>query len=187
MFINSICDSYDEPEYKGTKRTLLRFHRKLAPYSISFAIAGGGSMWIKVFLEESNLKSVLVAANISELTDLALYLTKQLRTNHVSTLFLPSSSKLSLEAQWRQYDELGVPYNVLLNEKTLKDGLALLRSRDTTLKVRVSTHRNFKFKFLLLVIELKCCFFTGASARHWTSIVCGATAKKLLTFLLCIL
>lgn len=152
MFINSICDSYDEPEYKGTKRTLLRFHRKLAPYSISFAIAGGGGMPIKVFLEQNNLRSVLVAANISELTDLALYLTKQLRTNHVSTLFLPSSSKLSLEAQWRQYDELGVPYNVLLNEKTLKDGLALLRSRDTTLKVRL------RFKFLLLVIELKCCF-----------------------------
>ncbi|CAG9773779.1 unnamed protein product [Ceutorhynchus assimilis] len=120
MFINTLCDAYAEPEYKDTKRTLLRFHRKLAPYSISFSIASG-----------------LPAGVSTELNDLALYLTRQLRTKHVSTLFLPSSSKLSLDAQWRQYDELGIPYGVLLNEKTLKDGLVLLRSRDTTLKEQV--------------------------------------------------
>lgn len=119
MFINAICDAHDEPEYKGHKRTLLRFHRKLAPYSISFAVAGVSS------------------SVISELNDLALYLTKQLRSNHVSTLLLPSSSKLTLEAQWKHYDELGIPYNILLNEGTLRDGIAWLRSRDTTLKEQV--------------------------------------------------
>ncbi|XP_050301645.1 DNA polymerase subunit gamma-2, mitochondrial [Anthonomus grandis grandis] len=121
MFMTTICDAYDESEYKGNSRTLLRFHRKLAPYRISFAIVSSG-----------------VSANVlSELNDLALYLTKQLRLNHVSTLFSASSSKLSLEAQWRLYDEMGIPYNILLNEKTLKDGLAFLRSRDTTLKEQV--------------------------------------------------
>jgi len=119
MFLNAICDAYDEPEYKSKKRTLLRFHRKLAPYSISFAITAVG------------------ASVVAELNDLALYLTKELRSNHVSTLFLPSSSKLTLESQWKQYDELGIPYNVLLNERTLKDGIAQLRSRDTTLKEQV--------------------------------------------------
>ncbi|KAH1025848.1 hypothetical protein HUJ05_010492 [Dendroctonus ponderosae] len=121
LFMNTICDAYDESEYKGNKRALLRFHRKLAPYSISFAIASGG-----------------VAAIVQELNDLALHLTEQFRTNHLSTLFLPRSSKLSLEAQWRQYDEMGIPYNVVLNERTLKDGLVHLRNRDTTLKVHVS-------------------------------------------------
>ncbi|XP_066254386.1 DNA polymerase subunit gamma-2, mitochondrial isoform X2 [Euwallacea similis] len=119
MFMNTICDAYDESTYKGKVRTLLRFHRKIAPYSITFAI----------FAE--------VASNRSELKDLALYLTKQLRSNHLSTLLLPSSSKLPLQVQWRQYDELGVPYSVLLNERTLKDGLVLLRSRDTTLEEQV--------------------------------------------------
>lgn len=119
MFMNTLCDAYDEPAYKGYHRTLLRFHRKLAPYRISFAIAGSGS------------------PVINELNDLALYLTKQLRTSHISTLFLPRSTKLTLEAQWKQYDELGVPYNILLNDGTLRDGIALLRSRDTTLKEQV--------------------------------------------------
>lgn len=43
LFMNTICDAYDETEYKGNKRVLLRFHRKLAPYNISFAIASGGT------------------------------------------------------------------------------------------------------------------------------------------------
>lgn len=75
------------------------------------------------------------AANITELNDLALYLTKQLRAMNVSVLLLPSSSKFTLEAQYKQYDHLGVPYTVILNDKTLVDGISQLRNRDTTLKV----------------------------------------------------
>lgn len=119
LFLNTICDAYDQSAYKGISRTLLRFHRKLAPYRISFAI------------------STSTYSLIPELSDLALYLTKQLRANQVSTLYIPSSSKLSLEAQWRQYDEMGIPYNIILNENTLKNGICLMRSRDTTLKEQV--------------------------------------------------
>lgn len=67
--------------------------------------------------------------------DLALYLSKQLRANYVSTLLLPSSSMHILDSQFKQYDQLGIPYNIVLNDKTLVDGISLLRSRDTTLKV----------------------------------------------------
>ncbi|KAJ8946170.1 hypothetical protein NQ318_004423 [Aromia moschata] len=119
MFLNSICDAFDEPLFQGKPRELLRFHRKLAPYKISFAIAGPN------------------AATVGEINDLAVYLCRQLRTNHVSTLLLPSSSKYSLEAQYKQYDQLGIPYSVVLNENTLKNGIIQLRSRDTTLKEQV--------------------------------------------------
>lgn len=80
---------------------------------------------------------ISAAAKVTELNDLGLYLTKQLRAVNVSTLFLPSSTKFSLEAQFKQYDQLGVPYSVILNDKTLVDGISQLRSRDTTLKEQV--------------------------------------------------
>ncbi|KAJ8931380.1 hypothetical protein NQ314_015716 [Rhamnusium bicolor] len=119
MFLNSICDAFEEPLFQEKPREMLRFHRKLAPYKISFGVTG------------SNVSTV------SELNDLALYLCKQLRTNHISTLLLPSSWRHTLEAQYKQYDQLGIPYNVVLNENTLKNGIAQLRSRDTTLKEQV--------------------------------------------------
>lgn len=70
-----------------------------------------------------------------ELNDLALYLTKQLRANNVSTLLLPCNANLALKTLWVKFDELGIPYNVVLNENTLNNGIVFLRSRDTTLKV----------------------------------------------------
>nr|CAI5823090.1 unnamed protein product [Callosobruchus analis] len=119
MLLNFLCDGFDEPLFQGKPRTMLRFHRKLAPYLVSFAIYGAN------------------AASVSELSDLALYLSRQLRTHHISSLLLPSASKLSLETQYKQYDQLGAPYTAVLNENTLKDGILYLRSRDTTLKEQV--------------------------------------------------
>ena len=65
-----------------------------------------------------------------------MYVCKQLRKKNVSCLLLPSALQDPLDEQYRLYDELGVPYTVVLNESTLKDGLAHLRNRDTTLLVR---------------------------------------------------
>lgn len=57
----------------------------------------------------------------------------------MSSLLLPSASKLNLDIQYRQYDQLGVPYTVVLNENTLKNGIIQLRNRDTTLKVCINS------------------------------------------------
>ncbi|XP_044253326.1 DNA polymerase subunit gamma-2, mitochondrial [Tribolium madens] len=119
MLLNTVCDAYDEPMFQDKERPLLRFHRKLAPYKISFSVPSG------------------VMSVTNELKDLAIYLCRQLRKSHISCLYLPSSYKNTLDSQWRQYDQLGVPYNVLLNANTLKNGIVLLRSRDTTLKEQV--------------------------------------------------
>jgi DNA polymerase gamma 2 len=63
------------------------------------------------------------------------YLTKQLRGAGISTLLLPDMAKKSLESQFSRNDELGIPYTVVLNDASLKNGIVGLRSRDTTLKV----------------------------------------------------
>lgn len=79
----------------------------------------------------------LGTSSTEQLQQLAQFLAKQLRAKKITTLYLPSAHRDSLESQWGRYDEMGVPYQVLLNERTLKNGIVQLRSRDTTLKVRV--------------------------------------------------
>ena len=70
-----------------------------------------------------------------ELSQLSLYLTRQLQNVGISTLLLPDVAKKSQESQFSRNDELGIPYTVVLNDATLKNGILALRSRDTTLKV----------------------------------------------------
>lgn len=140
MFLNAICDAYDEPLFQEDKRQLLRLHRKLAPYRISFAVTGSSKLICENMIKNKNYcKTFSAAAKISELSELALYVSKQLRANYISTLLLPSSAKHTLETQFKQYDQFGIPYTVILNDKTLVDGISQLRSRDTTLKVYILT------------------------------------------------
>lgn len=120
LFLNSLCDAYEEPLFQNEKRPLLRFHRKIAPFKISFSIPSSTN-----------------AEALKELQDLALYLTKLLRNNYITTLLLPLNTRKTLEAQYKQYDELGIPFTIYLNENTLKDGITWLRSRDSTLKEQV--------------------------------------------------
>jgi len=76
------------------------------------------------------------AASIGEeLSQLSLYLTKQLQNVGIPTLLLPDVAKKSQESQFSRNDELGIPCTVVLNDATLKNGILALRSRDTTLKV----------------------------------------------------
>jgi DNA polymerase gamma 2 len=86
----------------------------------------------------NNFALICAAASVGEeLSQLALYLTKQLRSVGISTLLLPDITKKSLESQFSRNDELGIPYTVVLNDASLKNGIIGLRSRDTTLKVSV--------------------------------------------------
>jgi len=88
----------------------------------------------------NNLSVAFTAASVGEeLSQLSLYLTKQLRNVGISTLLLPDVAKKSLESQFARNDELGIPYTVVLNDTSLKNGIVGLRSRDTTLKVSVGS------------------------------------------------
>ena len=84
-----------------------------------------------------------VAASVGEeLSELSLYLTKQLRNIGISTLLLPDVAKKSLESQFARNDEMGIPYTVVLNDATLRNGIVGMRSRDTTLKVGNTNYIN---------------------------------------------
>lgn len=84
------------------------------------------------------MKLLYVDASVGEeLSQLAFYLAKQIRGKGISTLLLPDLAKKSLESQFLRNDELGIPYTVVINDSTLKNGIIGLRSRDTTLKVLI--------------------------------------------------
>nr|CAD7407973.1 unnamed protein product [Timema cristinae] len=114
-----LCDSHDEVQLSDVPKEVMRFHRKLAPYKLAFSASSSSS------------------ATSEELSQLATYLTRQLRKAGVSTLLLPDVAKRSQESQFLRNDEMGVPYTAVLNDNTLKTGILVLRSRETTLKEQV--------------------------------------------------
>lgn len=114
-----LCDAYDETSFAGLPREVMRFHRKLAPFKLSFSASASSSTVGE------------------ELSQLAVYLTKQMRDTGISTLLLPDLVKKSLESQFVRNDELGIPYTAVLNDMSLKNGIISLRNRDTTLKEQV--------------------------------------------------
>lgn len=114
------------------------------------------------------VKYLLGVAKVSELKDLALYLSKQLRANYVHTLLLPSSSMHILDSQFKQYDQMGIPYTAILNDKTLVDGISLLRSRDTTLKVLLY-YKNFKIQYNFYYFCFRNKFMLHHLSHMWNS------------------
>lgn len=121
MCMAYLCDAYD-PINEETDRESMRLHRKLAPYKISLAC------------------SSTETENRSELYELGLVLIRDIKKVGISTLLLPDCTKKSLQAQFLRNDAFGTPYTIVLNDKTLKDGILGLRNRDTTLEV--SDQRN---------------------------------------------
>lgn len=119
MFLNSIAECYEETNLFDEHREVLRFHRKIAPYKISFS------------------NSITGNSNKQEMQDLSLYICLLLKNLYISCLLLPNRDKSTLERQYDMHDRLGVPYTIVLNENSLKNGVILLRSRDTTLKEKV--------------------------------------------------
>ena len=78
---------------------------------------------------------ILGCSNNSELGQLGMLITIQLRKAGISTLSLPSLSSENFEEQLKRFDSLGLPYTCILNEGTLRTGIFGLRNRDTTIKV----------------------------------------------------
>lgn len=111
-----MCDAYDSLN-EETSRELMRFHRKLAPYKVTFAVNGSS------------------ASTTQQLSELALVLARKIRKIGIACLLLPDAGKRSLESNFLRADAFGVPYTVVLNDKTLTDGILGIRNRDTTLKV----------------------------------------------------
>ncbi|XP_037045012.1 DNA polymerase subunit gamma-2, mitochondrial [Bradysia coprophila] len=98
--------------------TEINFHRKIAPYQCS------------IFVTVSD------QSNQPELHDLAKYVASMLRRANISTLNAPKcfvTGTDALNEALREMDNIGVPYGLLLDEVSLKNGLIQLRNRDTTI------------------------------------------------------
>lgn len=96
----------------------INLHRKIAPYQCS----------IFVTLNDPS--------NAAELHDLAKYVATLLRRANISTLNAPKCFVNGVDALSdvvKQSDNIGVPYGIVLDEISLKNGLIKLRNRDTTL------------------------------------------------------
>lgn len=99
--------------------TEINFHRKIAPYQCSVLVTATDPQ-----------------SNHVELQDLAKYVTSLLRRSNISTLNAPKCFVTGVDAlndALREMDNIGVPYGVLLDEISLKNGLIQLRNRDTTI------------------------------------------------------
>ncbi|KAK6643115.1 hypothetical protein RUM43_004618 [Polyplax serrata] len=127
-----LCDSFEKFN-EETDREMLRFSKKLAPYKVAFAGSGND------FDTTQNLK------------ELAMLLAKKMRKCGISVLMLSDMCTNTIERQMLRNDALGIPYTVLLNENTLKDGIIDIRSRDTTL--REQSHVSLVVSYLEKLIK----------------------------------
>ncbi|KAK3930360.1 DNA polymerase subunit gamma-2, mitochondrial [Frankliniella fusca] len=123
-----LCDAYSP----NSKRQLLRLHRRLSPIKAGFVI---------------NLTDLTVA---DRLLDVAKHLSRSLRQNGLSTLFLPDILKKSHDSQLVRNDEMGIPFTIVLSDSTLNDGIIWLYSRETTLKEQVHISKVPEYMTLLM-------------------------------------
>ena len=94
-------------------------HRRIAPYQLALIPKGDRQ-------------------HSKDLDDLAKYIELLIhkaepRIKVLNELHTRNYDKFQLEGQYKIYDEIGIPYNIILDEKALKDGLFGLRNRNTTL------------------------------------------------------
>lgn len=111
-----LCSAYAEDEVDGEKRTVLRFHPRLAPYKVG------------VFP---------LLKNKPELVDKARNITNRLKKRW--NVFYDESGAIG--RRYRRQDEIGTPYCVTVDFQTIEqDGTVTIRDRDTTQQTRI--HEN---------------------------------------------
>nr|XP_015914307.2 DNA polymerase subunit gamma-2, mitochondrial isoform X2 [Parasteatoda tepidariorum] len=115
-----LSNSYAERWRKGKLKNILHLHFKIVPYKVCILLDAESSEILK------------------RLKNLAIHLSKELQKSGI-LLFPTLNSKFttSLESLFSSFDEMGVPYIIVLNETSLQSGIAGLRNRDTTLQEQV--------------------------------------------------
>ncbi|XP_072168000.1 DNA polymerase subunit gamma-2, mitochondrial-like [Diadema setosum] len=110
-----LLDAYQEKSRTDTRgkavvREILRLHLRLAPLKVV----------------------VLPLRGTRELRELCDYLGKEFRKAGINIRCILEMAP-SLENYYTMFDEMGVPFTILLNENTVKTGIVRVRNRDTTL------------------------------------------------------
>jgi glycyl-tRNA synthetase (class II) len=110
------------------------FHKRSAPYQLAIIINGS-----KENAAQLDDLARYIELMISE-SDAHIKILNELKTRHYDDE--------DLNDQYRIYDEIGIPYNIVLDDKALNDGLFDLRNRNTTLceKIHLSDVANYLIK-----------------------------------------
>ena len=123
-FLAFLLDSFRQKEKTKTNKNvtniyntdnikcLLKLDNKLAPYKVAVTITGNKRREIRI---------------------LALRVLKEVKSCYVSILGNVDVAG-SLENQFNIFDQMGVPYTIIIKESSLDTGLVDVRSRDTTIK-----------------------------------------------------
>jgi glycyl-tRNA synthetase len=120
-FLAVICSAYQIDEVEGEKRTVLRFHPRIAPIKVG------------IFPLVKN-KPVLVERARK------LYHRLQRRWN---VIFDQSGA---IGRRYRRIDEVGVPFGITVDFETIEgDGSITLRDRDTTEQIRLSEEEAISY------------------------------------------
>jgi glycyl-tRNA synthetase len=120
-FLAVVCSAYQIDEIEGEKRTVLRFHPRVAPIKVG------------VFP---------LVKNKPELVDRARKLYQRLQRKW-NVIFDQTGA---IGRRYRRIDEVGVPFGVTVDFETIEgDGSITLRDRDTTEQQRLSEDELVSF------------------------------------------
>ena len=120
-FLAVICSAYQIDEIEGDKRTVLRFHPRVAP------IKAGVFPLVK---------------NKPELVDRAQRLYQKLQRKW-NVIYDQSGA---IGRRYRRVDEAGVPFGITVDFDTIEgNGSVTLRDRDSTEQVRLSEDELFSY------------------------------------------
>ena len=113
LMLAVLCSAYAEDEVGGEKRSVLRFHPRLAP--IKAAV-------------------LPLAKNKPELVEKAQAIYKRLQRRYFVTYDVAGA----IGRRYRRMDEVGTPYCITVDFETLDDDTVTLRERDSTEQRRVT-------------------------------------------------
>ncbi|XP_070581038.1 DNA polymerase subunit gamma-2, mitochondrial-like [Ptychodera flava] len=114
-----LLDAYQEKERTDTRgklrpSELLCFHAKITPFKVA----------------------VIPLKNTRDMREISEHLSKELRMAGVNTLYM-CDTQTTLDQHFVRFDAMGVPFTVIINENTLKNGVIAMRNRDTTLREKL--------------------------------------------------
>lgn len=111
-FMTFLIDAYHEEEVKGEKRSLLKFHSRLAPMKVA----------------------VFPLVNRDGMQEIAHNITEDLRKSFRAFY----DDKGAVGRRYRRQDEIGTPYCVTVDSQTLEDETVTIRERDSMEQIRLN-------------------------------------------------
>ncbi len=118
LFLAILTAAYCEDEIDGEKRTVMKFHPRIAPYKVAV---------------------LPLLKNKPELVERAQSLYEKLQRRH--SAFWDASGAIG--RRYRRMDEVGTPWCVTIDFDTLEDDTFTIRDRDTTEQKRIKEEELF--------------------------------------------